>query len=68
MIRFDVVIAAKDVANTLGVCCKALRKIAYLNNLIIVVGKSKIQREKWLKNMGMQLFKITAKELGKQEK
>ena len=41
MVRFDVVIAAKDVADTLGVCCEALRKIAYLNNLIIVVGKSK---------------------------
>jgi len=41
MLQFDVVIAAKDVTDTLGACCKALREIAYLNNLIIVVGKSK---------------------------
>ncbi len=41
MVRFDVVIAAKDMASTLGTCCQALKEIGYLENLIIVVGKSK---------------------------
>ena len=52
MARFDVVIAAKDMASTLGTCCKALKEIGYLENLIIVVGKSKDSTEELAEKYG----------------
>jgi glycosyltransferase involved in cell wall biosynthesis len=39
--KFDVVVTAKNAAKTLGLCCRALRNRVCLNNLIIVVGKSR---------------------------
>ena len=51
MVRFDVVIVAKDMASTLGSSCKALKEIGYLENLIIVVGKSSDSTIEIVKNM-----------------